>query len=452
MKRLISLLLAAALCAGLAGCSDHYERQKRKEALDELNGYTTIDYSLKDGSRLEQTVIYEKEGIKVTILGMKEDDYSICLWARLENGSDRKVRFSVEDLVADSWEINGSLWLEAEKGGIDRKCAYLDADELATVAPEGFGTLTVNGTVMDEEYQTLDRVSAQLKVTGGGTAMETPELQGQVLYDDMGVHLEYLGVAGSRYSKYLQFYVKNDRDAPVNLRNDDGVFAQGRYGEVKLTSGIYERVGAGHKRIVMIWMDDSQLNGQTLSELPVKLNLDLVDSEYYSSIAELRDVELNTGVNAASETDTESSAGQVLYDMGGIRLTYLGTSDDEGDTEFLFLAENNRKEPVSMESVEGIIWEDSEGMSYELTDSIDVSLEPGAAEMIPLSADPDLWEQYGEGAGTLSISELSIVNEDSGEEIDWLTDVVLEAVSVEQDPPEETEPAEESTIEEAVSA
>ncbi|MCD8008291.1 MAG: hypothetical protein LUF68_05070 [Clostridiales bacterium] len=116
MKRLLSLCLTAALCLALAGCASS-EKQELKAALDEANGYTTVDYTMSDGTTLEQTVLYDKNGVVVTALGVEGATDDCYLTIRLENNTNSAVHLYSSSVQVNGWEASSSLWMD-----VSRKC------------------------------------------------------------------------------------------------------------------------------------------------------------------------------------------------------------------------------------------------------------------------------------------------------------------------------------------
>ncbi len=254
MKRFLSLCLAAALCLGLAGCASS-EKQELKATLDEANGYTTVDYTMDDGTTLEQTVIYDESGIVVTALGVKGRAGYCYLWLRLENNTSSAVTLNGNSVQVNGWEMDSSLWMKVSKNSMGR--------EYVSFYPEGAGleldsvqTITLDCELQDDDYNTIDTFSATLETSAYTGEMPDEELPGDVLYEGEGMTLTFGGFQQEQYSSYtkMQFYVENTRSNYIVLEGEEFRLAQGW----ELDAILYETVSAGAKRAfsVYIYPDD----------------------------------------------------------------------------------------------------------------------------------------------------------------------------------------------------
>jgi len=251
MKRFMTLCLAAALCLALAGCASS-EKQELKATLDEANGYTTVVYTMGDGTTLEQTVIYDKNGLVVTALGLKGTADDCYLTVRLENNTSSKAQLYVNSAQVNGWEADTSLWLSVSKNSMGRK----EMDLYNYGEQDSVQLITLECELMDGDYDTIDTFSATLETSAYTGELPDEELPGEVLYEGEGVTLTFGGFQQERYSSYtkMQFYVENTRSKYIVLEGEKFRLAQGW----ELDATLYETVNAGAKRAfsVYIYPDD----------------------------------------------------------------------------------------------------------------------------------------------------------------------------------------------------
>lgn len=255
MKRFLSLCLTAALCLALAGCASS-EKQELKAALDEANGYTTVDYTMDDGTTLEQTVIYDENGIVVTALGVQGSADSCRLWLRLENSTSDEVTLWTGSVQVNGWEMDSVLWLEASKNSMGREYVSFYPED-AGLELDSIQTITLTCDLWDDNYNTIDTFTATLETSTYTGELPDEELPEDVLYEGNGVTLTFGGVKQERYSSYgkLQFYVENTGSKSVTLEGDEFQLSGGQELEVSL----YETVSAGAKKAFYVYIDQDDI-------------------------------------------------------------------------------------------------------------------------------------------------------------------------------------------------
>ncbi|MCD7838790.1 MAG: hypothetical protein LUG65_07760 [Clostridiales bacterium] len=255
MKRFLSLCLAAALCLALAGCASS-EKQELKAALDEANGYTTVDYTMDDGTTLEQTVIYDKNGILVTALGVKGDTDSGRLWLRMENSTSDEVTLWTDSVQVNGWEMDSVLWMKVSKNSMGREYVSFYPED-AGLDLDSIQTITLDCELQDGDYNTIDTFTATLETSAYTGQLADEELSEDVLYEGNGVTLTFGGVKQERYSSYgkLQFYVENTGSKSITLEGDEFQLSGGQELEVSL----YETVSAGAKKAFYVYIDQDDI-------------------------------------------------------------------------------------------------------------------------------------------------------------------------------------------------
>ncbi len=258
MKRFLSLCLAAALCLGLAGCASS-EKQELKATLDEANGYTTVDYTMDDGTTLEQTVLYDKNGIVVTALGVKGSTDSCRLWLRMENSTSSAVTLWANDAQANGCELDSVLWMEVSKNSMGREYVSFYPED-AGLELDSIQTITLNCELWDDDYNTIDTFTATLETSAYTGELADEELPGDVIYEDEGngVTLTFGGLKQERYSSYarLQFYAENTGKKSVTLESE----AFRLYDDYEMDVLLYETVSAGAKKAFYIYIEQDDID------------------------------------------------------------------------------------------------------------------------------------------------------------------------------------------------
>jgi hypothetical protein len=251
MKRLTAIVLALTLCFSLTGCMSRSERKELKATMDEANGYTTISYAMDDGTELaEPTVIYDKNDVKVTVLGITGTDIQNGkIWYRVENNTKNTITFSVETLTVNGWDNDwwDSVTVEAgkmKKDSLTMSHVNVDWSELGIDTTVGSFTMTC----AVDDYDNLDDefTTEELKTTAYGTVEDIDLSGSEVVYDNNGVKIVFLNTGNySGYSCPLTFYLENNTDnrVEINTTDSDDVYslklADGRVTDATIVEYLY---------------------------------------------------------------------------------------------------------------------------------------------------------------------------------------------------------------------
>lgn len=260
MKRLFSLFLALAFCLSLTGCRS--ESQKAlKAAMDEANGYTTVDYVMDDGTMLEQTVIYDKNKVLVTVLGITGNTADNELWIRVENQSNQEIHVNVNSETLNGWQVDGSVGFDVEKGKMEKNSLWLDTYTLENLQIPSVGSVTLTGEVYDNDYDQIGSFDAELKTSAYGQQTDDYDPSGLVLYDDHDIKLVYQGLFNQDYASYALFYVENNRTNDIWLENGDELtLADGSI----LNAYLNEQIFSGARKLIRMDLDPTEIYDESI--------------------------------------------------------------------------------------------------------------------------------------------------------------------------------------------
>lgn len=319
MKRLLSLLLAAALCMGLTGCSSRSERKALRETMDEAYGYTTVDYQMDDGTTMEQSVLYDKQDIRIVALGITGSLNDCSLWIRVENHSDRDISVYSESPIVNGWQVDGGSYSATVKKGSMQKAAYwIYGDALRSLGAESIGDISFDWEVRDgKTYDTIDSFSAELKTSAYSEETLVYDTSGQTIYDDEDVKVVYQGLysnGDSGRGSYLKFYVENNRKGKILLDNEETLTFTRNGSTYELDGWMYERVKPG-KRLILLnlyiysdteedWEEEWDYDGDLSSIQPFTMDLTITDTDSWNDLASLEEIVLGE-MDADSETSPE---------------------------------------------------------------------------------------------------------------------------------------------------
>lgn len=262
MKRLICLLLALGCLAALPGCRSHEERQEMRRQLDYASGRTEPasyedSLSLNDGAVLPEQVLYEKNGVTITAMGIYEDEYSYCIPIRVRNerGMGTLYCYTASDSVTvDGWATDEDFWIDVIDGGMDDQIWHLGKSSLRYLED---GTIhQIEGCLSCDVGEDSFSVPVSLSL-GNGTA-DLTQVPGTPVAEAGDCDLRYLErIRQDYYVTYLFCLVNNSSDdIQVNM-GEDGLTVNG---DMVLTDfyGPSRSVPAGAKALyeITLYGDD----------------------------------------------------------------------------------------------------------------------------------------------------------------------------------------------------
>lgn len=262
MKRLLCLLLALACLTALPGCRDHEERQEMRRQLDYANGYTQPtsyeDCALDDGTALEEQVLYEKEGLTLTAMGIYEEEDFYCIPIRVRNDSEENFQcFGYDAMTVDGWAVYGDFWLDVVAGGMDDEILRLSKSDLRYL--DGQSIHEISGTLYGYFDGGDDAIQESFTITLGDKTEETAGIPGTVVTEKDGISLWYLEAVRYDYCVTYLFCAENAGEASAFLdMSEEGLIVNGNGEQPREGSWMVE-VPAGTKALYEVTLYDYDL-------------------------------------------------------------------------------------------------------------------------------------------------------------------------------------------------
>ena len=221
MKKTLALLLACLLALAAIGTAIAEE----------------VVYGYRGDEAVEEQVVYDAEGVRITATGLKIVRYAPVLALRIENASGRPLVFDVPESALNDWMWDATLCLYVDNDGEPDDDEYYEEGEL-TVAD---GETLECGLGYSNEYfyepcgitgfGELGFVLRACDPDSGDTLFVTPAIDvatslgadypglyvdaGTLAYDDHGIRVLIAGLSADEYSAGVQIYVNNSSDKPV---------------------------------------------------------------------------------------------------------------------------------------------------------------------------------------------------------------------------------------------
>lgn len=295
MKEFASFLLSALLVLSLAACesnggarSNDSESSVSSTASPEAESSAaateeaTATPEPSAQPTLEETVLLDEGGIKVTATGLT--DYGLGgapdLKLHVENDTNGDITIQTSEYAAvNGCMIRGIASIQASAGdSADDIVMFLD-DEFEEAGIETVSDIKLAVRAIDDNWNeicTSDFVT--VKTSAYGTA-ETPAVDGDVLYDEGGVKVILLGTEEEEdfdfyFPTYVKLYIENNSEQDITVKTLD-FKANGAVTQCSLNAELL----AGTRQFTELRLDANSCTQNGITELK--------DLSFYFSVCDL---------------------------------------------------------------------------------------------------------------------------------------------------------------------
>lgn len=299
MKEFASFLLSALLVLSLAACGSNGDA--RSNASESSAGSTASSEAESSAAAaeeatatpkpteepsaqptLEETVLLDEGGIKVTATDLT--DYGLGgapdLELHVENNTDGDIMVQTSEYAAvNGCMVRGIASIQASAGdSADDTVMFLD-DEFEAAGIETVSDIKLAVRAIDADWNEIcssDYVT--IKTSAYGT-VETPAVNGDVLYDKDGVKVILLGTEEEEdfdfyFPTYVKLYIENNSEQDITVKTLD-FKANGEVTQCSLNAELL----AGTRQFTELRLDADSCTQNGITELK--------DLSFYFSICDL---------------------------------------------------------------------------------------------------------------------------------------------------------------------
>ena len=310
MKKFMSFLLSALLVLSLAACGSNggaqstasessagstasSEAESSAAATEEATATPEPTEEPSAQPTLEETVLLDEGGIKVTATDLT--DYGLGgapnLKLHVENNTDGDIMIQTSEYAAvNGCMVRGIASIQASAGdSADDTVMFLD-DEFEKASIETVSDIKLAVRAIDADWNeicTSDFVT--VKTSAYGT-VETPAVNGDVLYDKDGVKVILLGTEEEEdfdfyFPTYVKLYIENNSEQDITVKTLD-FKANGAVTQCSLNAELL----AGTRQFTELRLDADSCTQNGITELK--------DLSFYFSVCDL------TTWNEITKSDT----------------------------------------------------------------------------------------------------------------------------------------------------
>ena len=311
---------------------------------------------------ISKTVIYDKNGITVTVVGV-ESSYSYYVFnLEVENNSGTDVY-----LGADHCVINGistvycSFYGEAADGETAEATLEFSYSRLEDLNIDRIGDVEFDLCVYDTSYDYIDegtRVSIQTEDSGYVHDMDD---SGQLLFNEAGIRILIMDMyVGDEYDSYMKLYVENNTSESLRLNLENitinGWVLPNATGHCTVMPGTHTVENVDIGEVLDIGITSASQIGNIL------YNLEAYNSKTYETYYEYEFLFMSLGdEDCVQDVDV---SGFIVYDNNGIEIRVLGTEEGNSYVTYQLYVRNTNNQAlhISLEDavVNGVSSYDSE--------------------------------------------------------------------------------------------
>lgn len=295
MKKLISLALAMIMVLSLAACGGGSTTVEKEIVKDDKTTETTQQAGEKVSEEenksdvpviptIEETVILEHEGVKVTAMEYTADSiWGDGIKLLVENNSDKSVGVSCENVIVNDYMLTDFFSTTVAAGKKDNETLYLSSTELEAAGVTNVGKVEAQLYLYDaDSYSTIYTGElVEIQTSEYANMDTTADNVGAELYNENGVRIvgKYVN-EDSFWGAAILLYVENNTGRDITVSCED-LSVNG----FMVDAWFYCDIVAGKKAVEEITLFDSTMeeNGITSIE-DIELVFTAHDSNTYADI------------------------------------------------------------------------------------------------------------------------------------------------------------------------
>lgn len=374
-------IVVIVLIVSIIGCLTACGGPKGAAGSGNSNGGTTkpdnnsvADLGRDFSATIEETVLVDEAGVKITAKSLSYSDYSAELDLQLENNSDRDLSFYAGTMGCSMNSINGYMIPDGYVGEdiaagmmANVKMSY-NLDQLSIYGIKDIADIGLGFQIKDENDDYLVTGPMEIKTSIADSydysketykeAMDSNILKAlggsvdyraeDVLYDEQGIKIlsEYV-VTNKDGEQSLFLEVQNSSDQNMNISATDAAIN----GITCASTAESEYIVAGKKCVMSITLDNL-LDRSYLEKLGMKEYKNFlcyfgVSDENYDALGG-KDIEIVFD----GEVKPEDIKGEIVYDANGFKVMNLGIVKDSfelsDDLHILLLVKNDTDQIVTI--------------------------------------------------------------------------------------------------------
>ena len=296
MRRLLCGVLVLLLLLGiLSGCSAEEgigEFSTNQSAENNVDSPAEVDVveTKPEEITLEEVVVYEEGGVKVTATGIEEGWTGTEVKFLVENTTEKNIVLSGDYAVVNGVTIPVSLYIDvaAGKKTIDTMTIY--STHLDTAGIEKIATINVkDARIVDTDtYMKLTDAPFEIVTSVGADYVQEIDESGDVVFEGNGVRITRKVVTSGIFGEEVLLLVKNDSGKDVTVEAEN-ISVNG----FTIDGWMYDIVYADSVRFCALDLYSTSLEENEITEVEeVCFTINLIDPHSYGRIAQSDEIKI----------------------------------------------------------------------------------------------------------------------------------------------------------------
>lgn len=243
------------------------ENENNNDSDSEAEQATEEEPNSSTGSlSIDEQVLWEVDGVKVTATGITEDSiFGAEVNLLVENDSDKDIGIGTDAVIVNDYMISDLTSITVTAGNKSNSSVTLLSSELEAAGIDNIGKVELYLHTFDPEtYETKQSSDCiTLTMSGADTVDTETNIGGTTLYDEGGVKIvgQYVD-ENSFWGSSILLYIENNTDQNIIVQNED-IAING----FMVTSVLSQDVYAGKKAIADITLFESDLESNGITSI-----------------------------------------------------------------------------------------------------------------------------------------------------------------------------------------
>lgn len=306
MKKILALLLVAAVLVTCTACFEgegdstiratgggDKPTQSQDNSQPTSATTPTTEPNKNEEITIAETVIYDDNGVKITVKGLDEGWTGPELKVLVENSSDKNIVFSGSEYVVNGVTISGYAYIDVAAGKKTNGAISFSQDDLETAGIHCMATIMgMDFHVTDSDsYTTMFDVPFSLVTSIAEGYVQEIDDSGDVLFEEAGVTVIAKSLHEDLFGYTVVLLVKNNTGKDVII-NAENISVNG----YTISGWLYDNVYADTVRFCEIILSTADLAENEIEKVEkVTFTVNVIDPDTFARIAESDEIGISVG-------------------------------------------------------------------------------------------------------------------------------------------------------------
>ena len=298
MKKVISILLVAFLILGIfvrCGESDSQTVSSNDDSVNPTN-YTQDKENNLSGEQngeivtIDKTIVYDNNGIKVTVTGIEEGWTGTEIKFLVENSTDRNIALSGDVIVVNGITMPAYLYIDVAAGKKTNSTMSIYSANLDVAGVERIATISgKDARIVDtDSYETIAEAPFEIITSVGTDYIQQQDESGDIVFESNGITVIAKIISGSIFGKEVILLAKNESGNNVIIEAEN-ISVNG----FTVDGWMYDTVFAETVRFCELDIYSSSLEENGITQVEdVSFTINLIDAMSYNRIAKSNEIQI----------------------------------------------------------------------------------------------------------------------------------------------------------------